>query len=250
MTLDKDYLGDKLRLLGRAREDAHFRQLDQERIDKMRQQAAAQEKEAGQAGSRPEPVLSTILAPVDFSSYSLRALETSADMAKRFDAKIIALHVIDSEVGAQALASRLGVAFVATAGDESAAIADISDDDIQTILDQQREQAYRALEAFLPPVLATCSLELRVLFGRPFERIIETAVKEEAGLIVMGTHGRTGLAHLTLGSIAERVVRLAPCAVLTVKDPTPETESWLQDFYATFLGIGPSETQRRFTPSS
>ena len=99
------------------------------------------------------------------------------------------------------------------------------------------EQDYQALQAFMPPPLCDCPLELRVLFGRPFQRIIETAVKEEAGLIVMGTHGRTGLAHIALGSIAERVVRLAPCPVLTVKAPTPESESWLQDFYATFLGI-------------
>ena len=77
-----------------------------------------------------------------------------------------------------------------------------------------------------------------MVFGRPFERIIETAVKEEVALIIMRTHGRTGLAHITLGSIAERVVRLAPCAVLTVKAPTPESESWLKEFYATFLGIG------------
>jgi len=77
---------------------------------------------------------------------------------------------------------------------------------------------------------------LRVVFGRPFERIVEMAVKEEVELIVMGTHGRTGFARLALGSVAERVVRLAPCSVLTVKAPTTESESWLQEFYSDFLG--------------
>ena len=130
------------------------------------------------------------------------------------------------------LASREGD----TATEESSDAADLSDDDIKTVLDPQREQAYQALQTFLPSALAEHPLELRVVFGRPFERIVEMAVAEDVGLIVMGTQGRTGLAHLALGSIAERVVRLAPCSVLTVKSPTAESDSWLQDFYAKFLG--------------
>lgn len=54
----------------------------------------------------------------------------------------------------------------------------------------------------------------------------------------MGTHGRTDLAHIVLGSIAERVVRLTPCPVLTVKATTSESEHWLKEFYNTFLGMG------------
>jgi nucleotide-binding universal stress UspA family protein len=238
MALDRDYLGEKLRLVERAREDAYFRKLDQELIDNMRQQTAAQEVQAVEDEGRPEPAFSSILVPVDFSPYSRRALEQAADLADRFHASIIALHVIDAEVGVQVLASRLGISVVNPAIHEREATADISDDEIKTVLDHQREQAYEALQAFLPPSLASYPLELRVVFGRPFERIIETAVKTEVGLIVMGTHGRTGLAHMALGSIAERVVRLAPCSVLTVKVPSPESESWLKTFYNTFLGIG------------
>jgi nucleotide-binding universal stress UspA family protein len=238
MVPDKDYLGEKLRLVERAREDTYFRKLDQELIDRMRQQAAAQEVKEAEAVSHPERAFSPILVPVDFSPYSMRALERAGELAERFDAMMVVLHVIDSEVGVQALASHLEKSLIAPEVDDSDAVADISDDDIKTVLDYQREEAYQALQAFLPPRLANCPLELRVLFGRPFERIVETAVKEEVALIVMGTHGRTGLAHITLGSIAERVVRLAPCAVLTVKAPTPESESWLKEFYATFLGIG------------
>ena len=81
----------------------------------------------------------------------------------------------------------------------------------------QRVQAYEALQSFLPSRLASGSVELRVVFGHPFERIVETAARDDIGMIVMGTHGRTGLARLTAGSVAERVVRLAPCPVLTVK---------------------------------
>jgi nucleotide-binding universal stress UspA family protein len=79
-----------------------------------------------------------------------------------------------------------------------------------------------ALQAFLPAQKAHHHVELRVWAGHPFERILETAVREQVALIVLGTHGRTGLAHAIMGSVAERVVRLAPCPVLTVKTSTVE----------------------------
>src|SRR5918996_5538369 len=115
MASDKDYLGEKLRLVERAREDAYFRKLDQELIDRMRQQAAAQEVK--EALGHPEHAFSPILVPVDFSPYSMRALERAADLAERFDAVIIVLHVIDSEVGVQTLASRLGKSVIAPSVD-------------------------------------------------------------------------------------------------------------------------------------
>ena len=99
----------------------------------------------------------------------------------------------------QALARRLGKQTVAPA-DTAEAASEPSDQEIETVIDHHREQAYDALQAFLPSLLANRPLELRVVFGRPFERIVETAVKEEVGLIVMGTHGRTGLSRLALGS--------------------------------------------------
>ena len=58
--------------------------------------------------------------------------------------------------------------------------------------------------------------------GNPLVLIVETAKSQEVDLIVIGTHGRTGLAHVLLGSVAETVVRKAPCPVLTVKHPEHE----------------------------
>ena len=55
-----------------------------------------------------------------------------------------------------------------------------------------------------------------VLYGVPFQEIVEVAKAQQVDLIVMGTHGRTGLMHVLLGSVAEKVVRLAPCSVLVV----------------------------------
>jgi universal stress protein A len=58
-----------------------------------------------------------------------------------------------------------------------------------------------------------------VNMGVPYQRIVETATAEQVDLIVMATRGRTGLSHLVLGSVAERVVRTAPCPVLTIRPP-------------------------------
>ena len=57
----------------------------------------------------------------------------------------------------------------------------------------------------------------RLQVGVPFEAIVRVAEEEQAGMIVMGTHGRSGLNRVLLGSVAERVIRLAPCPVLTVR---------------------------------
>ena len=67
--------------------------------------------------------------------------------------------------------------------------------------------------------LEQAGLEVECLgnHGRPEEVIVELATKKEADLIVIGTHGRTGLPHIVLGSVAERVIRNAPCPVITVK---------------------------------
>jgi nucleotide-binding universal stress UspA family protein len=71
-----------------------------------------------------------------------------------------------------------------------------------------------------------------VLSGHPASAIVDTAREKKYDLIVMGTHGRTGLAHLFMGSVAEKVTRLAPCPVLTVR----ETE-WKKEPTASGTGV-------------
>ena len=235
MASHKDYLGDKLQMVERAREDVYFRQLDHEIIARMREQQTAQE-EATETPPSLNP-FNPILVPVDFSVYSTQALERAADIAGRFDSSLIVLHVIAAEMGVQALANRLGKHSADIPMPEGEEGQEVSDKDIETVIDPHREQAYEALHAFFPGRLTSHSVELRVVFGRPFERIVETAVSEEVGLIVMGTHGRTGLERIAVGSVAERVIRLAPCPVLTLKAPTSESGNWLKDFYASFLQV-------------
>ena len=231
MAENKDYLGEKLRLVERAREDAYFRQVDQALLAKMRQ-AAAQETTEAEDAQRLDSVFTPILIPVDFSPYATQALLSAADVAARFGSSLIVLHVVARDMGLRAVEQRLGQSGQSV---PPAGSAEVADEAVETALVDHREQVYQTLQAFLPPRLSQYPTELRVVVGSPFERIIETAVHDKVGLIVMGTHGRTGLSRLAVGSVAERVVRLAPCPVLTVKTGTPETQSWLAEFYETFL---------------
>jgi len=235
MAENKDYLGETLRLVERAREDAYFRQIDQARLATMRAEAAKETAEAEDA-SRLGRLFTPILIPVDFSPYATQALLTAADIAERFASSLIVLHVVARHMGRRAVEQyleRQGKPVRPWEGPE------LPHEEIETILIDHREQVYQTLQAFVPPRLATYPVELRVVIGNPFERIIETAVHEQVALIVMGTHGRTGLSRLVVGSVAERVVRLAPCPVLTVKADTPEAHNWLAELYATFLPAKP-----------
>ena len=236
MTSQKDYLDDQLQKVGRAREDAHFRRLDSKVPAGTRQRTG--HEEASESVQPAKPPFTPILVPVDFSDYSAEALEKAADIAAPFGSSLIVLHVTSAELGVHELAGRLGkqAADLPKLGTE--AIQAACEQVIETVVGPQREQDYEALQAFLPDRLAGHQVELRVVFGRPFERIVETALKENAALIVMGTHSRSGLERVAVGSVAERVIRLAPCPVLTVKAPSKESRSWLKDLYASLWGTG------------
>jgi nucleotide-binding universal stress UspA family protein len=216
MAEDKDYFGEKLRLAERAREDAYFRKLDQALLSQMRQQDRA----AATAAAPPAPGLFTsILVPVDFSPYAANALRYALGIAERFASSIIVLHVIPRDTTTHALSQRLGHRDLPFFGPLRApqSALEVPSEVAEEVVIDLREQAYTALQAFLPAQITRHPIELRVLVGQPFERILETAVHEKVALIVLGTHGRTGLTHLIMGSVAERVVRLALCPVLTVK---------------------------------
>ncbi len=203
---------------------------------------AAQEADASEMAddvSLPSGTYTPILVPVDFSSHSTQAIRTGADLAARFGASLILMHVIDRETELLKIRHHLEHTSGGSGDSIDTQYAQGPNDWIETLVINHREQAYQALQAFLPPWLADRSVELRVVVGRPYERIVETALQDNIALIIIGTHGRTGLAHLALGSIAERVVRLAPCPVMTVKADSTETESWLTEFYNTFLQYRP-----------
>jgi nucleotide-binding universal stress UspA family protein len=92
-----------------------------------------------------------------------------------------------------------------------------------TLLDDLERQASKELAQILPEAQGSgVDVARRVVVGIPYRKIVEVAEEEKADLIVMTTHGRTGLSHLVMGSVAEKIVRTAPCPVLTIR-PTATT---------------------------
>jgi universal stress protein A len=144
-----------------------------------------------------------ILAPTDFSEYSKQAVAYAHELAQRFRATLMLLHVV--ELPPYPLEwlppRRLG----------------------GTLLGDLEQQATSDLAQVLPDAQgAAVAVTRRVVVGIPYRKIVEVAEAENVDLIVMATHGRTGLSHLIMGSVAERVVRTAPCPVLTIR-PIGET---------------------------
>src|SRR5919108_2156639 len=132
-----------------------------------------------------------ILAPTDFSVSATQAATVAFELAPTVGAKLSLLHVIEVPVYA------IEVALPREALER----------------DARRELALLLPEAEAAHVGVTRLVDM----GGPYQKIVETATAEQVDLIVMATHGRTGLSHLVLGSVAERVVRLAPCPVLTIR---------------------------------
>jgi nucleotide-binding universal stress UspA family protein len=141
-----------------------------------------------------------ILVPTDFSGPSDAALEYARALAARFHASLQLLHVVESP-------------FVASPLGNEAFIADLPA--VQTALfdDAKARLAHRAAAARPggPPITT------EIVTGTTAMAILEVARDRHVDLIVMGTHGREGMAHLLMGSVAEKVVRSAPCPVLTVR---------------------------------
>lgn len=145
--------------------------------------------------------LKEILCPFDFSENAREALKYAIHlMLKDDDASLYLVHVVDSRVfdyGGPIYEQELSVSM--------------------TVLDQStREQLEKKLLDHVPEGIQN-RVETIILFGVPFLEIIITAKDKNIDLIVIGTHGRTGIAHMLIGSVAEKVVRKAPCPVLSVK---------------------------------
>jgi len=143
-----------------------------------------------------------VLVPVDFSKDSLRAAEYAKNFAAPFGAQLVLLHVIEP-------------IYYASPADMYAASPNLA-----LLIEEQRKAAQAQLEQ-LAQKLSGQGAKVQTLLksGSPPQVLADTAKRIKADLIVMATHGRTGLAHVLLGSVAERVVRLATCPVLTVRRP-------------------------------
>jgi nucleotide-binding universal stress UspA family protein len=145
-----------------------------------------------------------ILAATDFSDDSSYALAYAEELARRFSAEILVMHV--DQPLAPVMVSELSPGLDVGA--------------MSRIAEEQRLLALRELD-LTTARLRDGGLKSRGLLkvGAPFLEIINAAHGEGADLIVLGTHGRSGLAHVLMGSVAERVVRKAHCPVLTIRHP-------------------------------
>lgn len=147
--------------------------------------------------------IKTILVPCDFSDYADHAFTWAVAMAERWGAKIVLVHAAQS--------------FSRLAYPDSLYLLDLPKLEAELITDaEKRLQDFVARKA-----TGSVTVETRAALGDPFWEICQAAEREHADLIVMGSHGRTGLAHVLLGSVAERVVRHAPCPVLVARLPRP-----------------------------
>ena len=143
--------------------------------------------------------IKNMLVPTDFSEPSVDALDYAKGLAKVLGASIHLLHVVQDP-----LAEPWGLESYGPLPPD--------------IFRQIKARAQSELERSLPEAERnTYNATLGLSEGAPFSQIIEYAKTHPIDLIVMGTHGRGALAHAILGSVAERVVRFAPCPVLTVR---------------------------------
>jgi nucleotide-binding universal stress UspA family protein len=148
--------------------------------------------------------LHRILVPTDFSKFSQQALTYAAALAEKFDAEICLLHVVQDL--AVFIPDMVTVAPPIVPSLEQMTSA------VQVAFDRLVRD--HALDRF--------KLRREVCEGTPFVEIVRFAKQNDVDLIIMGTHGHSGLVHVLLGSVTEKVVRKAPCPVLTVRDPEHE----------------------------
>ncbi|MBI3853007.1 MAG: universal stress protein [Verrucomicrobia bacterium] len=140
--------------------------------------------------------LQTILVPTDFSKESKKALLYAIPFARQFNAGIILLHVVQPHY----IGGEFGVVDFP-----------VIEADLQTR--SQKELATLAAKS----VRDLVPVKTLVRAGSPVNEIVEAAKESKADLVILSTHGRTGLKHVLLGSVAENVVRHAPCPVLIVR---------------------------------
>ncbi|MCE9951149.1 universal stress protein [Aeromonas allosaccharophila] len=141
------------------------------------------------------PSIKTLLCPVDFSQMSRAVLDYAVFMAQSHQAQLKLIHVVDQ-----------------LHGFDSYKILHMTAVEITHEMERQAKAQLKELVATLPiPV----TFDIR--FGRAADEIVIQAKDDEVELIVMGSHGRSGISHLLVGSVAESVVRHAPCPVLVVR---------------------------------
>ena len=146
--------------------------------------------------------IKTILLATDGSEGSSKAMTYAMSLARQYGGRVVALHVIDQRWDEQT----------------RAAFVEIGPELMQKLHSGNAQEARRILQEVADAgAKSGVPVETRMATGIPFEDIVRIGKELPADLIIMGTHGRTGVSHLLLGSVAEKVIRRAHCPVLTVR---------------------------------
>lgn len=145
--------------------------------------------------------ISTILHPTDFSEESREAFRVACALSRDYGARLVVLHVSTPPVAV-------------FAGDGVTMMPIHPADDREQLWDELRQ---------IKPVNARVAVEHRLLEGDAATEIVRAAKEIECDMVVMGTHGRSGLGKLLLGSVAEHVLRNATCPVLTIRRPNDQS---------------------------
>ncbi len=147
-----------------------------------------------------KPDIKKVLAPIDFSDYSKDALKYAVAFVKAFNAELYLIYVVEPVIYPPDFS-----------------MGQIAMPSVDIEMDKKaQEELDNLAKKEIPPEL---KIKTIVKTGKPFLEIIETAEEEDIDLIIIATHGHTGIEHILFGSTAEKVVRKAPCPVLTLRAP-------------------------------
>lgn len=147
-----------------------------------------------------ENAINKILVPIDFSDYSKNSLKYAVNFAKFLKAKVYLIYVIEPQI---------------YPADFS--MGQIAMPPVELELDKRAKEELEKLAK--TEINGELEVETIIKTGKPFIEIIETAREIAVDLIIIATHGRSGVEQILFGSTAEKVVRKAPCPVLTLRDP-------------------------------
>jgi nucleotide-binding universal stress UspA family protein len=148
-------------------------------------------------------ILKKILVPIDFSDFSKNALKYAVPFAKQFDAEILLLYVVEPTI------------YPADFSFGQIGLPSIEEEMRKRGMDELNKLAKNEIRDIV-------KYRTRVETGKAFAEINRVAKQEEIDLIIIATHGHTGIEHAIFGSTAEKVVRKAPCPVLSIRTPEHE----------------------------
>jgi nucleotide-binding universal stress UspA family protein len=141
-----------------------------------------------------------VLVPIDFSDYSKNALKYAVNFAKSFGADMILIYVVEPIIYPPDFSmGQIAIPTISTEWD-----------------DRAREELDKLAKTEIP---AEVKVKTLIKTGKPFVEIIETATEEDIDIIIIATHGHSAVEKILFGSTADKVVRKAPCPVLTLRDP-------------------------------